>query len=140
MTLDILPIFAAIALHELAHVLAAISLRVKVKRFGLCWRGVYIVREAGTDWQNLLISLAGPLSNFVAAYVSLAVFHRGAIFCAMNLVIGLINLLPLPCSDGLRAYKLVRENNEPCSLNDLGKPQANNSTTMPDDGRDTPLR
>jgi Zn-dependent protease len=68
---------------------------------------VYIVREAGTDWQNLLISLAGPLSNFVASYVSLAVFHRGATFCAMNLVIGIINLLPLPCSDGLRAYKLL---------------------------------
>jgi hypothetical protein len=34
-------------------------LGVKVKRFGLCWRGVYIVREAGTDWQNLLISLGG---------------------------------------------------------------------------------
>jgi Zn-dependent protease len=107
MTLDILSIFGAIALHELAHVAAALCLGVKVKRFGLCWRGVYIVREAGTDWQNLLISLAGPVSNFVASYVSLAVLHRGAIFCAMNLVIGLINLLPLPCSDGLRVYKLL---------------------------------
>jgi len=68
---------------------------------------VYIVRETGTDWQNLLISLAGPLSNFVAVYLSLAVFRRGAIFCAMNLVIGLINLLPLPRSDGLRACKLL---------------------------------
>jgi Zn-dependent protease len=63
--------------------------------------------RACADWQNLLISLAGPLSNFVASYVSLAVLHRGAIFCAMNLVIGSINLLPLPCSDGLRAYKLL---------------------------------
>jgi membrane-associated protease RseP (regulator of RpoE activity) len=45
MTLDILSIFASIALHELAHVLAAVVLGVKVKRFGLCWRGVYIVRE-----------------------------------------------------------------------------------------------
>ena len=47
MTLDILSIFAAIALHEFAHVIAALCLGVKVKRFGLCWRGVYIVREAG---------------------------------------------------------------------------------------------
>jgi Zn-dependent protease len=100
MTLDILSIFAAIALHEFAHVIAALCPGVKVKRFGLCWRGVYIVREAGSDWQNLVISLAGPLSNLAAAYVSLAVFHRGAIFCAMNLVIGCINLLPLPAATG----------------------------------------
>jgi Zn-dependent protease len=129
MTLDILSIFGAIALHELAHVAAALCPGVKVKRFGLCWRGVYIVREAGTDWQNLLISLAGPLSNFVAAYVSLAVLHRGAIFCAMNLVIGGINLLPLPCSDGLRACKLLwrmlvaRPKSEPPPVDSNGKQQ-----------------
>ena len=108
MTLDILSIFAAIALHELAHVVAAVVLGVKVKRFGVCWRGAYIVREAGADWQNLLISLAGPLSNFAAAYLSLAVFHRGAIFCAMNLLIGSLNLLPLPWSDGLRVFRLLK--------------------------------
>ena len=108
MTLDILSIFAAIALlHELAHVLAALLLGVKVKRFGLCWRGVYIVREAGTDWQNLLISLAGPLANLALAAAALLVFRRGAIFCAMNLLFGVINLLPIPCSDGLRACKLL---------------------------------
>ena len=107
MTLDILSIFAAIAFHELAHVFAAVVLGVKVKRFGLGWRGVYIVREAGADWQNLLISLAGPLANLALAAVALFVFHRGAIFCAMNLVFGLINLLPLPYSDGLRACKLL---------------------------------
>jgi stage IV sporulation protein FB len=140
MTLDILSIFAAIALHELAHVVAAVVLGVKVKRFGLCWRGVYIVREAGTDWQNLLISLTGPLSNFVASYVSLAVVHRGAIFCAMNLVIGSINLLPLPHSDGMRAYKLVKGIMSRARLNDLRSHKANNSASRSDDGRDTPLR
>jgi hypothetical protein len=107
MTLDILSIFAAIALHKLAHVIAALCLGVKVKRFDLCWRGVYIVREAGIDRQNLLISLAGPLSNFVAAYISLFVFRRGAIFCAMSLVTGVINLLPLPCSDELRVGRIT---------------------------------
>ena len=140
MTLDILSIFAAIALHELAHVLAALLLGVKVKRFGLCWRGVYIVREAGTDWQNLLISLAGPLSNFVASYISLAVLHRGAIFCAMNLVIGSINMLPLPCSDGLRAYKLVRGITSRARLSDLRSHKENSYTSRPDDGSGTPLR
>jgi Zn-dependent protease len=107
MTLDILSIFAAILLHELAHVLTAVVLGVKVKRFGLCWRGVYIVRESGTDWQNLLISLAGPFANLAFAALALLVFRRGAIFCAMNLLFGVINLLPLPYSDGLRAYKLL---------------------------------
>jgi hypothetical protein len=107
MTLDILSIFAAIALRELAHVFAAVILGVKVKRFGLCWRGVYIVREAGADWQNLLISLAGPLANLALAATALFVFRRGAIFCAMNLVFALINLLPLPYRDGLRVCKLL---------------------------------
>jgi Zn-dependent protease len=65
------------------------------------------VREAGADWQNLLIALAGPLSNLLLAALAVLVFRRGAVFCAMNLVFGPINLLPLPYSDGLRACKLL---------------------------------
>ena len=36
---------------------------VRVKSVGLCMKGMYVVREAGTPAKNLLVSLAGPLTN-----------------------------------------------------------------------------
>ncbi len=107
MVVNLLQGAAAIVLHEVAHVVAARCLGVKVKRVGLSWRGAYIVRERGSDWQNIVISLAGPLANLALAYVSLYVVHHGAVFCAANILMGSINLLPLPGTDGLRAYRLM---------------------------------
>lgn len=99
----------AVAIHESAHVLMATALGVRVKAVGLSWRGPYIVREQGSNWQNLLISLAGPLANLATVYVTLRIGDvRLATLCLMSAAMGLYNLLPVPLSDGRRAYKLIR--------------------------------
>lgn len=41
------PVLIALTLHEMAHVIMATALGVRVKRIGIAWRGPYIVRESG---------------------------------------------------------------------------------------------
>jgi stage IV sporulation protein FB len=104
----------AILIHELSHAAAARMLGVKIKKFGLAWRGVYIVRECGSDAHNLLITMAGPLSNLatmaaclvLSHYVHIPLFWVFLFACSQALF--LFNVLPLPSSDGLRALRLVR--------------------------------
>src|SRR3974377_860467 len=54
---------SAMVLHEMGHVVTSLMVGIRVKSIGLCMKGMYIVREAGTPMKNLLISLAGPLTN-----------------------------------------------------------------------------
>jgi len=97
---------AAILLHEMAHIAAALALRVKIHRIGVNWRGPYVVREHGTERRNLSITLAGPGANLAFALL----FHRiSPNFAFCNLIIGVTNLLPLPSSDGARALNLIRQ-------------------------------
>ena len=95
----------AIAAHELAHVAMARYLGVQVKRAGISWRGPYIVREMGTPPQNLAITLAGPGINLLltAWFAVVAPW-----FALANLLLGVTNLMPLPGSDGKRAWACVR--------------------------------
>ena len=94
----------AIAIHESAHILTARILGVKVKRIGANWRGPYLVRDAGTPIQNLLITLAGPLSNLATAWLCLQA-KSGMYLWLMSVTLGIFNLLPIPGSDGMRALK-----------------------------------
>jgi Zn-dependent protease len=100
--------------HELAHVVVSYSLCVPVKRIGISWHGPYIVRERGTDWQCIAISLAGPVANLLTAVGCMLVFAYWRVSLSslsmlwfLSLVLGTWNLLPLPASDGLRAYRII---------------------------------
>jgi Zn-dependent protease len=91
--------------HEFAHVAMAYLTGVKVKHIGLSWKGPYIVRESGTAVQNTLISLAGPGVNLILCALG---WHLSRTFAMVNGLLALINLLPLPLSDGLRVYRIWR--------------------------------
>jgi Zn-dependent protease len=95
---------SAVVLHELSHVAMARMQGLKVKRAGVTWKGPYIVREAGTPQQNLRVCLAGPAANLLLAFVC---SHFAPVFAFCNLVLGVYNLLPVPGSDGLRAWRLL---------------------------------
>ena len=95
---------SAVALHELSHVAMARMQGLKVKRVGVKWKGPYIVREAGTPEQNLRVCLAGPAANLLFAFMCSRV---APVFAFCNLVLGAYNLLPIPGSDGLRAWRLL---------------------------------
>jgi Zn-dependent protease len=93
-----------ILLHEAAHIAAAWSLGLGVKRVGVSWKGMYIVRESGPPVANMVTTLAGPFLN-LALVAAWPISHE---FAIANLVFGIGNLLPMKSSDGLRALALAR--------------------------------
>lgn len=88
-----------IALHEAAHLAAARSLGIHIKRIGVSWKGPYIVRERGTPLGNMITTLAGPFLNLLLA-AAWPVSHE---FAVINLIFGISNLVPLGGTDGQRA-------------------------------------
>jgi Zn-dependent protease len=96
-----------VALHELAHVVVAIALGVRVKRVGISWRGPYIVREQGPPLASLLIALAGPGLNLLLAFDFWSFAPQ---FGVINLLLGAYNLLPfIPGLDGNNALAAIRK-------------------------------
>ncbi len=89
---------AALMLHEMAHIVAALALGIRVKRVGLEWKGLYTVREAGPLHKNLLVALAGPLMNMALIVAG----HWLPAFGVANLCFAIANLLPIKGSDGER--------------------------------------
>lgn len=102
----------AMVLHEAAHIVAAMALGVEVKGVGLGWKGIYTLRDPGTPGRNLLVSLAGPLMNLVL----ILSWHWWPTFGMANLCVGIVNLLPIEGSDGLRimrCWQQMHEKNPP---------------------------
>jgi Zn-dependent protease len=97
---------SSLALHEIGHVAAAKALGVRVKRFGVSWKGPYIIRESGSVDQNMLIALTGPATNLM---ISACLWPSMPQFAFVNLWFGLFNLLPVKSSDGARVLKCYRE-------------------------------
>jgi Zn-dependent protease len=93
----------SLVLHESAHLAIAYLTGVRVKHIGLSWKGPYIVREPGTPVQNTFISLAGPGINLVLCVLC---WHLWGTFSWVNGSLALLNLLPVPSSDGLRVYRI----------------------------------
>ena len=98
--------FSAMVLHEFGHLVTSLMVGVKVKGIGLCMKGMYVVREAGTPMKNLVVSLAGPLTNVA---LILLFWHVSTTFTLANLCFAVCNLAPIRGSDGDRALKCLEE-------------------------------
>ncbi len=97
---------ASLLLHEAGHILAAALLGVPVREFGLKLRGAYIRRARSTRRRNeILIAASGPLMNFLVVVPLMFLPHLGPQLAMCNLMLGVINLLPLPSSDGRRILR-----------------------------------
>lgn len=105
----------AILLHELGHAVAALAQRMHSVSVTIGFLGGYCTYAGERrPWQQVIISLAGPLTNFalaaiawqVATHVTIdnPIFH---FFLAetffWNLVLGIFNLLPIYPFDGGQA-------------------------------------
>jgi Zn-dependent protease len=108
----------AMMLHECGHIAAARICGVKVKKVGISWIGLYVVRESGPKWANLLISFSGPFVNLLLAS---ALWSTMPGFAQANLFIGIGSLIPLPKSDGKRILTLLRSSGEAASWNNSGR-------------------
>jgi Zn-dependent protease len=98
------PGVAAILLHELGHIVAALACGVAVREVGVCGKGMFIRRKVSGDRATeLVISSAGIFVNLVLAWPLL-----GSRFATANLVLALFNMIPAFGSDGQRILALLR--------------------------------
>jgi Zn-dependent protease len=130
-------IAASLLLHEVGHMMAAIMLRVPVREFGLCLRGAYNRRAyASRRRDEILISAAGPLMNLFLVLPLLALPVIGPKIALCNLWLCVVNLLPIPSSDGsrilrtmwpsIKANRVTPEGSEPGSALPVGIEYQNN--------------
>jgi Zn-dependent protease len=100
---------ASLLLHEAGHILAATFLGVPVRELGLNIAGAYIRRaRAATQQDEVLIAASGPLMNFCLILPLSFVPVIGHHLALGNLALGIVNLLPIPASDGLRILRALR--------------------------------
>ena len=99
---------ASLLLHELGHMAAAAALGVPVREFGLRLGGAFNRRAYATSRKDeILISAAGPLMNLCLVFPLLLLPRVGVQLALGNLALCVVNLLPLPSSDGLRIVRMM---------------------------------
>jgi len=90
-------------IHELAHVLTAWFFAVPVHGIGIKLKGAYTFRRyARRRMHDVLIAAAGPTASLALMFASFFVPKVGVWLAEWNCGIALVNLLPLPGSDGSR--------------------------------------
>jgi Zn-dependent protease len=100
---------ASLLLHEVGHMMAAIFFEVPVREFGLRLVGAYNRRAyARRRRDEILISAAGPMMNLWVVFPLMFLPRIGVQLALCNLVLGVVNLVPLPASDGLRIVRTLR--------------------------------
>jgi Zn-dependent protease len=92
---------SAMVLHEFGHLATSLMVGIKVKSVGMCMKGMYIVSEAGSPKKNMLVSLAGPLTNVA---LIILFWHVSPTFTLANMCFAICNLAPVRGSDGDRAW------------------------------------
>jgi Zn-dependent protease len=97
---------SAMVLHEFGHLATSLMVGIKVKSVGLCLKGMYIVREAGSPMKNLLISLAGPMTNVA---LILLFWGHSPKFVLANFCLAVCNLAPVKGSDGDRVLHCIEQ-------------------------------
>ena len=106
-------ILLTVFIHELGHVVAARMYGWKFKGVKIKWYGPNVKMLGPEDaiknmWK---IALAGPAASFLLAFIFLLLSPISPIFLYFfyfNLIIIIINLMPIPKSDGTLILKSLR--------------------------------
>ena len=94
-----------IMFHEFSHILVARMFNYNCNKieFTICGMSANININRNKK-RNILIYLAGPISNLIFAYL----FYDNEFIYTINIVIAIINLLPVYPLDG---YRIIKELN-----------------------------
>ena len=96
----------ACALHETGHLLAMKIKGEKASAITFYGGGIKISRERQSS--SVLVILGGVIVNFALAAMLLFTKNQYMnIFGAINLIIGLFNLLPISCLDGKQLIDII---------------------------------
>lgn len=88
-------------MHELAHIITSLILRVDVKEVTLLPVGVNAKYESNIGpSKELFISMVGPLASFIFSAIL-----KDKTFSLMNICIGIFNLIPIYPMDGGRILR-----------------------------------
>lgn len=105
-------LLASLIMHEVGHMGAAMMLGVPVREFGLRLGGAYNRRAYATSRRDeVFISAAGPLMNLCLAIPLLWLPGIGTQLALGNVALCVVNLLPIPASDGLHILQTLRNPN-----------------------------
>ena len=75
---------------------------------GIKFKGAYTFRKyAGCRMHDIAIAAAGPLANLLLMVASFFVPKVGAWLAEWNCGIAIMNILPLPGTDGYRIVKMM---------------------------------
>lgn len=98
----------ACAAHELGHLLClrVFSAPVKLIRLTAFGAEIHAPLLCLSYQQELLTALAGPASNLLLAFLA-AGCREGYLFAGMNLLLALMNLLPISGLDGGRVLEIL---------------------------------
>lgn len=96
--------------HELGHILVARFYHVPVKKIGINKFGMYIRRSRVQGWPEIATCMAGAAMNLTLAVLFWNVNNW---FALCNLIIALVNILPITNSDGSHALDAIRAMHRP---------------------------
>ena len=105
--------YATVLIHELCHLLMALILGVKVHSIIVMPFGMTVRIDSNvfkTPKKEVLIALAGPVSNFImllCSYFFNYATENYYLFIVINLSLILINLVPIPPLDGGRILRAI---------------------------------
>jgi len=104
-----LAVFGSVALHELGHALMAHRFGIRTRNITLYpFGGIAALEREPRGHAELWIALAGPLVNFGLALITLPLLGMvpgASLFAAINLGMGVFNLLPAFPMDGGRVVR-----------------------------------
>lgn len=103
--------FAACIIHELGHLMQIYISGDNVKSVAFNVSGIKIVRNENrlnSFYSDMAVLLSGPMAN-IAIALFLLILNQGCFtsFIAVNIVLGIFNLLPFGSLDGGSVLKLL---------------------------------